>query len=112
LSPAFEDNGVAIMQEGAGAAVFEGDGLRAFPGEFEHRAVAVGCGAADGAGGAHIPDLEVAAVGGVVSQLLRHIPVHVFEVGLADPAGGSVFGLNPDFQRNIKIVGLGAVEVG
>ncbi len=81
---AAEDDLVAVVEEGAGFAGWESDGLGSVAGEFEEATGGGGGGAGDGPGGEDVADLKVAAVAGVVGDELGGRPVEVVRVGFAE----------------------------
>src|SRR5687768_8490412 len=80
FAPAGHRHAVAVLDAGSPLAVGQFDRLRAFPGQLEHAAEAVGRRAADRAAGQHVARAQITAVDRVVRELLRHAPVHVPEV--------------------------------
>ena len=60
------------------------DFLRSLPGEFQHGTVFAFVGTRDGAGAEEIPGADIAAIDGVMRELLLQSPVKVSEVGLTN----------------------------
>src|SRR5687767_14563805 len=75
---------VAVLEEGAGRAVGEGQRLLPAPGQLDERAALVLRRAGDGAGGEQVPGAQAGAVDGHVCQLLGRRPVHEAERRAAD----------------------------
>ena len=84
LAPSSHNNLVAIFDEVPRFATANSNGIFSFPTEFQQATERIRRRAANGAGTHQITCLRVAAGHGVVRQLLRHGPVHVFEIGTAD----------------------------
>ena len=108
LAISVEGKGVAVLEIGSGLPTGELQRLGAAPGKFEQTAVAIGLWAADGSRCAKIADLKVTSIAGMVGELLTHIPVKVFIVGLANSGSLTIRRLNPGFQDNVE----GSVSAG
>ena len=81
LRPTRDRQAVAILEEFASFTGGEFKWIFATPGDFQHGAVGVRRGAAEGAGRHHVAGAHVAAGDGMMRELLSDMPVHIFEVG-------------------------------
>jgi hypothetical protein len=80
---ASEDDFVAVVEEGAGFAGGELDGISSVTGEFQETASGCFGGAGDGSGGEDVSGLEVAAVACVMSDELGWGPIKVARTAFA-----------------------------
>src|SRR5262245_12906407 len=87
LAPTAHDERIAIFQERPLHAAGQFDRLGAVPAYLEQAAALILFRTRDRAGPQEIADVHGAAAGGVVHELLRRRPVHVFEIGAADIDG-------------------------
>lgn len=91
-----------VLDEFTGGAIFERYWFFPTPGKFQHGSIRIRDRTGNGTASHHIATVNLAAVTGMVRQLLCHGPVHVFKVGLGNPGLRAVFGSNADFQVDIE----------
>src|ERR1017187_1956042 len=106
ISVAFAPTGngkrIAVLQPFTRFAVGQFQRIRAAPGQFEHATARILGRSADRATSQEIAGLKIAAVDGVMSELLRNAPVKVLEIRSRDYVWLAQFcGLQLRFEMNV-----------